>query len=145
VMSSMNYTNLPEIGKFLRKFSNIVEMQFWGYFPMSSKASELILPYALAAPYLNKTIKYLLSHRKEICVKSFPVCLLDDLYKKYHNNDQPKTCFGFKKNFDNRIISCDYKNYPCCEGTDCMGLPEIYKSSMPPKSWMPAPRQISKK
>ena len=137
VMSSMNYMVLPEIAEFLRKFSNIVEMQFSGYMPLSSHASELILPYALAAPYLNKTIKYLVSHRREIGVKDFPVCLLDDSYKKYFNNDEAKP-IGVKENLWNRIISCNFQKYPCCEGTDCKGVPEIYKSTMPSENWMPS-------
>ena len=136
VMSSMNYTVLPQIGEFLLKFSNIVEMQFWAYIPMNSKVSELMLPYALTAPYLNKTIKYLINHRKEICVKYFPVCLLDGPYKKYHKNDLPYT-FGADENFFRRLKSCNFQKYPCCGGTNCEGLPEIYKSIMPPGSWMP--------
>ena len=138
VMSSLNYTVLPEIGKFLQEFSNIIEMHFWGYVPVTSKASELILPYGLAAPYLNKTIKYLLSHRKGICVKFFPVCLLDEPYKKYYRNDQPNNLGiidGFVKG---RINSCDFQKYPCCEGTDCMGLPEMYRNTVLPGGWMPS-------
>ena len=138
VMSSLNYMVLPEIGEFLQKFSNIAGMHFWGYVPVTEKASELILPYGLAAPYLNKTIKYLLSHRRKICVKFFPVCLLDDPYKKYHNNAQPIT-FGLIDNFvDKRFQSCDFKKYSCCEGTDCIGLPKLYKNIKPSGNWMPA-------
>jgi len=137
VVNSINYKGLPAIGRFLRKFSNIVEMEFWGYVPVSSKAAELILPYALAAPYVNKTIKYLVDQGLEICIKYFPVCLLDAPYKKYHNNQQAANAFGVDDHFFTKINSCGFKNYPCCEGTDCWGLPEKYKSTMPQGHWMP--------
>lgn len=142
VMTSMNYTTLPDIGQFLKKFNNIVEMQFWGYVPVSLQASELVLPYGLAAPYLNRTIEFLLGQGREICVKSFPVCLLDDQLKKCHNNSHAR-CFGVDKNFNKRIVSCDYKTFSCCRGTDCDGLPRLYYSTALSENWMPSTKSES--
>ncbi len=136
VMNAMNYMVLPDIARVLVPFGNITEMQFWGYSPMSLKAFELVLPYGVAAPYLNEAIKYLISHDKEICIKYFPVCLLEDPYKKYHNNDQP-IVLGIKDNYIDRSRACNFQNYPCCEGTDCKGLPEVYINSLSPDGWMP--------
>ncbi|MDP2653391.1 MAG: radical SAM protein [Candidatus Omnitrophota bacterium] len=136
VMNSMNYAVLPEIGEFLLRFKNIIEMHFWGYVPMSLKGYELILPYALAAPYLNKTLKHLVNHHRGIRVRYFPVCLLDWPYKKFHQMQQPQ-CYGISRNFDARYQSCGFQKHPCCEGTDCAGLPEMYQGTMP-GSWMPS-------
>jgi len=137
VMTSMNYKDLPKTGKFLAKFSNIELMQFWGYMPMSSKASELILPYGLAAPYLNKTLKFILNLPRRVGVKWFPVCLLDEAHKKHLKRELP-ICLGVKENFHKRGEACDFHRCSCCEETDCWGIPEMYKRVMPPGSWMPS-------
>lgn len=136
VMSSLNYKVLPGVGEYLQTFKNIIGMHFWGYVPMTLQASELLLPYESAAPYLNQTIKYLLDHHRKICVKFFPVCLLDEPYKKFHDNRQPITFGIIDKFVDQRFEACDYKTYPCCGGSDCIGLPKMYRDTMAPDHWM---------
>ncbi len=136
VMSSQNYKVLPEIGEFLQGFDNILGMHFWGYVPMTVQAPELLLPYELTGPYLNKTIKYLLSHNRRICVKFFPACLLDEPYKKYHDNRQPITFGIIDKFVDQRFEACEYQSYACCKGTDCIGLPKMYRDTMSSNSWI---------
>lgn len=138
VMSSLNYRELPAIAMFLKKFRNIVETHFWGYTPMSSRADELVLPYASAAPYLYQAIKCVSSGGRDVCVKYFPICLLDRLHRKYHRKDLPYRV-GVKKSFDERGGRCGFKRCPSCKWADCWGLPEIYRKTMPPGSWMPAP------
>ena len=144
VMTPVNYKFLPEIGEFLLKFNNIAEMQFWGYVPMSLRASELTLPYALASPYLNKTIASLVNHQKMVCVKRYPGCLLDGPHRKYLDNRQC-LAIGVKSSYIKRILGLKFEKMACCEGTDCWGLPEIYKSVMPSGTWMPATIPLKEK
>lgn len=138
VMTSMNYKGMPKIGRFLKKFRNILEMHFWGYTPMSSKASELMLPYAVAAPYLNQAIEYIITDGRNVCVKWFPICLLEESYRKYHSNDQPNSLGIIDKFLEKKFNSCNFQKCPCCERTDCLGLPEVYRNAVLPGKWMPS-------
>lgn len=137
LITAINFKELPRIGNFLKAFGNIPEMHLWGYTPMSAKAGEWMPPYAKAAPYLNKTIGNMLSAGRKICVKWYPVCLLDFEYRKFQTKDLPY-CLGVKKAFDERGGRCGYKPCPSCEWTQCWGIPALYKQIMPPGSWMPA-------
>ena len=134
----MNYTGLLELAKFLCQFDNILGMHFWGYVPVTKEAAELILPYEPASFYLNETIKFLLTQKRDICVKFFPVCLLDDQYKKYHHNGQPQTLGIIDDFVQKQFNSCGYKHFSCCHGTDCLGIPEIYQALGLSKQWMPS-------
>lgn len=137
VMTSMNYKELPEIERFLKRFRNIFEMQFAGYIPMSSKASKLMLPYAEAAPYLNEAIGAVLKSGRNVCVKTFPVCLLEHSYKKYHGVFS-SYILGVKKSFDERGGQCDFKRCLSCQWPDCRGLPAVYRRKASLGIWMPS-------
>ncbi len=136
VVTSMNYSDLQGTARFLQQFSNVVEMQFWGYLPMSAEASQLMLPYVLAAPYLNRTIKDVEGYGRKVCVRYFPACLLEDRYKKYLINNQAKL-IGMRDEFWESMKACDLRKYSCCKQTACNGLPEIYRNVMPPEKWVP--------
>lgn len=140
VMSSMNYMVLKDIAKFICRFKNVTEMQFWGYLPMSLQASNLVLPYGLAAPYLNEAIHFLVSQDINTCIKFFPVCLLEHQFKRFHRNDQP-LCVGVKRNYEERIKFSGFKRYDCCNETDCKGLPDVYLSTMSRGGWVPTARE----
>lgn len=136
VLTSMNYEGLPDTARFLAKFSNIKEMHFWGFVPLSAESAQLMLPYVAAAPYLNQSIKYLESCGKKICVKYFPACLLEDPYKALIDNSQSKV-LGMRDDFWKKWDACDFRRHKCCEGTDCMGLPMIHKDKITPEDWVP--------
>jgi molybdenum cofactor biosynthesis enzyme MoaA len=129
VMVSLNYKTLPQIVRFLLKFKNIKAMEFWGYVPMSSDRGELMLPYVLAAPYLNEALKILRDKRREARVKYFPTCLLTGDHKKYLDNDQPVHLKMTKDAFRSKWRACDFQKCEACEDEYCKGLPVIYRQS----------------
>lgn len=137
VISSVNYKGLLDTARFLNQFSNIHEMHFWGFVPLSRKSDELVLPYVLAAPYLNETLKYVESCKKRVWIKYFPACLLDISYRQWLDNSQSKV-LGIADDFWRKWDACDFHRYSCCEGTDCMGLPQQHKNVGVPKDFIPA-------
>lgn len=136
VVTGMNYQGLYATARFLSQFNNITEMHFWGFVPLSAESSQLMLPYVLAAPYLNRTIGYVESLNRKVCVKYFPFCLLEPSYRCLLDNSQSKV-LGIRDDFWKKWENCDFKTYACCEGTDCMGLPMINKGKMSSEKWVP--------
>lgn len=128
VMSALNYAILPQIARFLLKYKNIQEMQFWGYMPLSHGMRELALSYVSAEPYLNEALKLVLGRGREACVKYFPACLLLKQHARYLDNSQSDLA-RMDDSFWKRWDACSFKKCNACQNKHCMGLPAIYRKT----------------
>ena len=127
VVTTLNYTVLPDIVRKLASFDNIKEMQFWNYWPMAKEDKENLLEsFANIRPYLLKAIYLGKETKMPIVVKYFPECLLGN-YARALDNSQPDTVIDnsywdfYNKNEFGR---CIYRNK--CSFTQCEGLTAAY-------------------
>ena len=77
VVTSLSYRSLPSVVELLKGLSNLTEMHFWAYWPMSpTDELSLCIPHPIAADYLKEAIRLARSYGRFVEVKNFPQCLL---------------------------------------------------------------------
>lgn len=127
VVTRLSYALLPDIVKALDKLKNLVQMEFWNYWPMEETDSKNLIANATdIAPYLLTAIKDAQNLGRCVEVKNFPECLLKDCRTALHN-DQPELIIDpvFWREFEkNGFQKCVYKE--SCESTQCLGLNDAY-------------------
>lgn len=127
VVTSLSYRSLPSVVELLKGLSNLTEMHFWAYWPMSpTDQLSLCVPHPLAADYLKEAILLARSYGRFVEVKNFPQCLLGR-YADALCNDQPELRIDprFWKEFhENGFHQCVYKSV--CASKQCLGINTAY-------------------
>ncbi len=127
VVTQLSYPLLPGTSAFLSGISNLVQMEFWNYWPMSeSDDRDLLANYQDVQPHLLEAIRIAHENGKAVEVKNFPRCLLGK-QESTLVNDQPTLLIdaNFWREFDrNNFLLCPYQD--SCDSGGCMGLSEAY-------------------
>lgn len=127
VVTQENYRLLPEIVDKLKYLKNLVQMEFWFYWPMSeTDEKNLIVSNRLALPFLRKAILKTRELGRGVEVKNFPECLLGD-HRDVLDNSQPELFIdhAFWPEFNrNGFYQCVH--YEHCSSQECLGLNTAY-------------------
>jgi MoaA/NifB/PqqE/SkfB family radical SAM enzyme len=127
VVTALSYRHLPEIVECLAHLRKLVQMDFWGYWPMSETDDKgLLVAHSDAIPYLRKAIVRAKQLGRAVEAKNFPECLLGDDADALEN-DQPKLLIdpSFWNEFHrNGFHQCAYR--ASCHSQRCLGLNTAY-------------------
>ena len=127
VITRRSFRHLPMIVELLGDLRRLVQMDFWGYWPMSEvDEKDLVVSHVEALPYLRQAIARARSLGRAVEVKNFPECLLGD-DRDALNNDQPKLLIdpAFWTEFmRNGFEQCAHRAY--CGSRRCLGLNSAY-------------------
>ena len=127
VVTRRSYVHLPAVVKRLGHLRRLVEMDFWGYWPMGeTDPKDLLVSHVEAAPYLQNAVRLARDLGRAVEVKNFPECLLGDDREALENH-QPKLLIDpdFWKEFHrNGFDQCIHR--PTCESRRCLGLNTAY-------------------
>ena len=127
VVTAQSYRQLPALVEQLAAFERLLQIEFWGYFPMRENDDKALLVSHLdVLPYLRQAIERCLVGGRGVEVKNFPECLLGDLRRALYN-DQPQLFIdpAFWTEFArNGFHDCVYRRH--CSATQCLGLNAAY-------------------
>jgi MoaA/NifB/PqqE/SkfB family radical SAM enzyme len=127
VITKRSYQHLPRIVNLLGDLRRLVQMDFWGYWPMSeTDEKDLVVSHVAALPFLQQAIAHARSLGRAVEVKNFPECLLGSDADAL-NNDQPKLLIdpAFWTEFmRNGFERCAHRAY--CGSRRCLGLNTAY-------------------
>ncbi len=127
VITHKNYKQVVDIVERLSYLNNLVQMEFWNYWPMSEVDDKnLIVSYQDILPYLKQAIKEIRKHGRTVEVKNFPECLLGELHDAL-NNDQPQLFIDpdfWTQFMRNGFHQCIYHKE--CASQQCLGLNTAY-------------------
>ncbi len=144
VITRLSYQSAPDLVELLKDLQRLVQMDFWGYWPMEEDGhSDLLAPHTDVRPYLKTAIQKAREYRRHVEIKNFPACLLGE-DARYMSNDQPelRTDPNFWTEFNrNGFHQCAYRDV--CGSKQCLGLNSAYIKLY---GWMedvlsPLPRQ----
>jgi hypothetical protein len=126
VITRRSYQHLPRIVDLLGDLRRLVEMDFWGYWPMSEvDEKDLIVAHLEALPFLRQAIARARGLGRAVEVKNFPECLLGD--DDALCNDQPRLLIdpAFWTEFmRNGFEQCPHRVH--CGSKRCLGLNTAY-------------------
>ena len=129
VVTSRSFHLLPQIVDRLAHLRNLVQMEFWVYWPMSeTDEKDLIASHSAIAPYLREAVARAKALGRGVEVKNFPECLLGDDGATLMNT-QPQLFIdpAFWPEFmRNGFYQCVYRDR--CASTECLGLSTAYIS-----------------
>ena len=127
VITTRSYKQLHQIVRNLSHVENLVQMDFWNYWPMSERDDkDLIVEHSELLPHLKLALNEALQIGREVELKNFPECLLGPLQNTLIN-DQPQLFIddAFWPEFmRNRFHQCVYKD--SCAAEQCLGLNTAY-------------------
>jgi len=127
VVTSRSFHLLPQIVDRLAHLRNLVQMEFWVYWPMSeTDEKDLVAPYPAIAPYLREAVTRAKALGRGVEVKNFPQCLLGE-HGAALMNTQPQLFIdpAFWPEFmRNGFYQCVYRDR--CASTECLGLSTAY-------------------
>lgn len=127
VMTRRSFHHLPGIVDLLSDLRRLVQMDFWGYWPMSEvDAKDLVVSHLEVLPSLRQAIARARSLGRAVEVKNFPECLLGD-ERDALNNDQPKLLIDpefWPEFMRNGFEQCAHRAY--CGSRRCLGLNTAY-------------------
>jgi MoaA/NifB/PqqE/SkfB family radical SAM enzyme len=127
VITAKSYRSLPGVVLLLGHLRNLVQMDFWSYWPMSEEDdTDLLVSHLEVAPHLRAAIELANERGRLVEVKNFPHCLLgSEAYAL--RNDQPELKIDprFWSEFEkNGFYQCIYRN--ACGSRQCLGLNSAY-------------------
>lgn len=127
VVTRLNYTDLGNLVSLTSSFFGIDHMQFWNYFPMSTKDQyDLLVENSEAQPYLNQALGLGKQKKIPMVLKNFPECLLGEY--TYQLDNSLSDCIvdqQYWEEYDtNRFGQCIHKED--CESQKCQGLSQAY-------------------
>jgi MoaA/NifB/PqqE/SkfB family radical SAM enzyme len=129
VVTNRSFHLLPQLVDRLAHLRNLVQMEFWVYWPMSeTDEKDLVAPHAAIAPYLREAIAKARALGRGVEVKNFPQCLLGDDGAALMNT-QPQLFIdpAFWPEFmRNGFYQCVFRDR--CASTECLGLSTAYIS-----------------
>lgn len=127
VVTTRSYTLLPDMVEALQHLRQLVQMEFWVYFPMAQTDEKgLIARNADILPFLRRAIGRARDLGRFVEVKNFPECLLGQQADALVNA-QPLLVIdeAFWQEFDrNNFHKCPHRDV--CTSTECLGLSEAY-------------------
>ena len=127
VITSLSFTQLPELARKLGYLKNLARMDFWNFWPMKEEDDkDLIASHLEVLPYLRESIAEAHKLGRAVEVKNFPECLLAD-DRESLDNGQPKLVIdpAFWPEFmRNGFNQCVYRDQ--CGSLRCLGLNTAY-------------------
>ncbi|WP_439156325.1 radical SAM protein [Yoonia sp.] len=127
VITTQSYMLLPGMVDALAHLKQLVQMEFWNFFPMAeSDPKDLAARHADILPYLREAIGKCRSRGCYVEAKNFPECLLGELGDAVVNA-QPMLVIDpeFWTEFDrNGFYQCPHQTE--CGSTECLGLTTAY-------------------
>lgn len=127
VITAQSYRDLPAVVDRLAHLRRLVQMDFWGYWPMTETDDKnLLVPYSESVPYLRDAIARARRLGRAVEVKNVPECLLGPDAPALEN-DQPQLLIDpdFWTQFRrNGFHQCALK--AACQSRRCLGIPTAY-------------------
>jgi MoaA/NifB/PqqE/SkfB family radical SAM enzyme len=127
VITRRSFRHLPRVVDLLGNLRRLVQMDFWGYWPMSEvDEKDLVVSHMETLPFLRQAIARARSLGRAVEVKNFPECLLGE-DRDALNNDQPKLLIdpAFWPEFlRNGFEQCAHR--ASCGSRRCLGLNTAY-------------------
>ncbi len=127
VVTALSYTHLAEVVHRLAHLPNLVQMEFWFYWPMAeTDEKNLVVRHGEALPYLRAAIAAARALGRDIEVKNFPHCMLGSDGHLLVNG-QPELIVdpAFWAEFmRNGFHQCVHREV--CASTECLGLNSAY-------------------
>ncbi len=127
VITSRIFHQLPALVMGLSHLRNLVQMDFWNYFPMTeTDEKDLIANHLEVLPFLRRAITIAGYLGRAVEVKNFPECLLGEL-RGALDNSQPRLEIdpAFWREFArNGFYQCAHRER--CGSTQCLGLNSAY-------------------
>jgi MoaA/NifB/PqqE/SkfB family radical SAM enzyme len=127
VVTKRSYTHLPAVVQRLSHLRQLVQMEFWNYWPMSeTDEKDLVVSYLDMAPYLRGAIREARQLGRSVEVKNFPECLLGE-DRDALDNSQPKLMIDpdfWSEFMRNGFHQCVHRSE--CGSRQCLGLNTAY-------------------
>jgi MoaA/NifB/PqqE/SkfB family radical SAM enzyme len=127
VVTALSYRLLPAVVERLSHLKCLVQMEFWAYWPMKEQDDKnLIVRHSDSRPYLLDAIRRAWALGRDVEVKNFPHCLLDEARDALVNG-QPELHVdpAFWAEFmRNGFHQCVHREV--CGSTECLGLNTAY-------------------
>lgn len=127
VVTRQSYQHLTPMVRRLAHLRQLVQMDFWNYWPMrEADDKNLIVSHLELLPYLRSALTEAQSLGRSVELKNYPECLLGDLRGVLHN-DQPQLYIdpSFWDEFArNGFYQCVYREQ--CQSRQCLGLNTAY-------------------
>ena len=127
VITSRSYQQLPAVVDVLAGLRQLVQMEFWNYWPMKATDDKgLIAPHVEVLPFLRQAIGRARALGRTVEVKNFPECLLGEDADAL-DNSQPKLVIdpAFWPEFmRNGFHQCVHRAH--CGARRCLGLNTAY-------------------
>lgn len=127
VVTTRSYTLLPGMVQALAHLKQLVQMEFWVFFPMAERDDKgLMARHSDILPYLRDAIELCRGSDRHVEVKNFPECLLGP-YRDALVNAQPTLVIdpAFWQEFDrNGFYACPHQSN--CAAQECLGLTQAY-------------------
>lgn len=127
VVTALSFRELPCIVDLLGHLRQLVQMEFWNYWPMAERDDKaLCVRHADVLPHLREAILRARRLGRFVEVKNFPECLLGEL-RDALVNAQPTLVIdpAFWTEFDrNGFYQCRHR--ATCGSTECLGLNTAY-------------------
>ncbi len=127
VVTRLSYQSLPGVVELLKDIPNLVEMDFWNYWPMQEEGDpNLLVSHFEVRPFLRKAIQMARSLGRDVETKNFPHCLLGSEADALVN-DQPELRIDprFWSEFNrNGFHQCAFRDV--CDSKQCLGLNAAY-------------------
>jgi len=127
VVTARSYRLLPAVVERLAGLRNLVQMEFWVYWPMREHDDRDLIPrHGEVLPYLLAALRRARALGRGVEVKNFPVCLLGAEGAAVFN-DQPNLFIdpSFWPEFmRNGFHQCVHRD--ACAATQCLGLNTAY-------------------
>lgn len=127
VVTRLSYESLPGVVELLREIPNLVEMDFWNYWPMQEEGDpKLLVSHFAVQPFLRKAIRMARGYGRDVETKNFPHCLLGSEADALVN-DQPELRIdpSFWTEFNrNGFHQCAFRDV--CGSKQCLGLNAAY-------------------
>ena len=127
VITTQSYMLLPGMVDALAHLKQLVQMEFWNFFPMAEDdPKDLAARHSDILPFLREAILKCRTLGRFVEVKHFPECLLGELGDALVNA-QPMLMIdpAFWTEFDrNGFYQCPHQE--ACSSTECLGLTTAY-------------------
>ncbi len=127
VVTKLSYALLPDLVESLSHLTQLKQMEFWNYWPMTEMDDKDLIPRASdVLPYLRQAAETAVGAGRSVEIKNFPECMLGDLGHLL-DNDQPQLLIdpAFWDQFNrNGFHQCLYRDE--CSSHQCLGLNEAY-------------------
>jgi MoaA/NifB/PqqE/SkfB family radical SAM enzyme len=127
VVTQLSYQQLAAVVERLRHLRQLVQMEFWNYWPMQETDDKnLIASHLDVLPHLREAIALARTYGRSVEVKNFPECLLGDDGPAL-DNDQPELIIDpefWPEFMRNGFHQCVHRAY--CASGRCLGLNTAY-------------------